>query len=165
MECYNVQLLGVRMGHAPCPICHSKEVLTLTTSQCFASLLVLTLYKCTVISHSLFYLLVHVLYLKARPSCKACSFPIVVSSPPHLTISSSAWSLSTGTFCLSSFVSSLSFDSSLVCVLTSLHVLSFLFASFPCFFFPLFSSDPESPCRLSLLSLSFPSRGLPRYLN
>lgn len=103
------------------------------------------------------------MYLKARPNCKACSFPIVVSSPPHLTISSSACSESTGTFSFSSFVSSFSCDSSLDCPVPSL--LSFVFASFPTFCFPLFSSEPESVSRLSLLSLSLPSRGLPRYLN
>jgi len=123
-------------------------------------------------------------YLKARPSCSACSFPMVVNSPPHLTINNKEWSLSTGTASLSSLpfwsTSSVSFGSSLPWVLVSL--LSFLFTSFsslasaclffdsfPCFFFPLLSSDPESRLsllwQLSLLSLSFPSLGLPRYLN
>lgn len=118
-------------------------------------------------------------YLNARPSSRACCFPIVVSSPPHFKIKSREWSSSTGTFSFSSAVAvSVSFKSWVL--LNSL--LSFLFTSFsvfpsclfldsldsfPCFFLELLSSDPESPCRFSaLLSLlSLPSLGFPRYLN
>ena len=118
-------------------------------------------------------------YLNARPSSRACCFPIVVSSPPHFKIKSREWSSSTGTFSFSSAVAvSVSFKSWVL--LNSL--LSFLFTSFsvfpsclfldsldslPCFFFELLSSDPESPCRFSVLLslLSLPSRGFPRYLN